>query len=118
VDYLEEPTLLLERSSRVIAMGGYNTTCEILSFQKPALLVPRIAPRQEQWIRAERLQQRSLVDVLHPDHLSPEALTEWLHQPVFPTQARPSVNINGLNNVLKKMQHLLMATPISSPKAS
>jgi predicted glycosyltransferase len=118
VDYLEEPTLLLAQASRVIAMGGYNTTCEILSFQKPALLVPRIAPRQEQWLRAERLQQRGLVDVLHPDCLSPAALTEWLHQPVAPTQARPPVNLNGLDNLLAEMQQLLMSQPMASPKAS
>jgi predicted glycosyltransferase len=118
VDYLEEPTLLLEQASRVIAMGGYNTTCEILSFHKPALLVPRIAPRQEQWLRAERLQQRGLVDVLHPDCLSPEALTAWLHQPVAPAQARPSINLNGLDNLLVEMQNLLMATPLSTPCAS
>jgi predicted glycosyltransferase len=118
VDYLEEPTLLLEQASRIIAMGGYNTTCEILSFQKPALLVPRIAPRQEQWLRAERLQQRGLVDVLNPDCLSPEALTEWLHQPVAPTQARPPVNLNGLDNLLAEMQQLLMSQPMASPKAS
>ncbi|WOD37006.1 glycosyltransferase family protein [Nodosilinea sp. E11] len=118
VDYLEEPTLLLEQASRVVAMGGYNTTCEILSFQKPALLVPRITPRQEQWIRAERLQQMGLIDVLHPDHLSPTALTEWLHQPVAPNQVRPSVNLNGLDNLLVEMRHLLSAQPISTPRAS
>lgn len=118
VDYLEEPTLLLEQASQVIAMGGYNTTCEILSFQKPALLVPRIAPRQEQWIRAERLQQRGLVDVLHPENLSPEALTEWLRRPIAPTQVGPSVNLNGLDNLLVEMQQMLMSQPISSPKAS
>jgi predicted glycosyltransferase len=118
VDYLEEPTLLLERASRVIAMGGYNTTCEILSFQKPALLVPRIAPRQEQWIRAERLQQQSLVDILHPDNLSPAALTAWLHQPVAPAQARPSINLNGLDNLLAEMQQILISQPIASPQAS
>ena len=28
----------------VVAMGGYNTFCEILSFGKPALLVPRTGP--------------------------------------------------------------------------
>ena len=38
----------------VVAMGGYNTFCEILSFGKPALIVPRTAPRQEQYLRAER----------------------------------------------------------------
>lgn len=118
VDYLEEPTLLLERSSRVIAMGGYNTTCEILSFQKPALLVPRIVPRKEQWIRAERLQKRGLVNVLHPDNLSPEALTEWLHQPVAPNQVCPPVNLNGLDNLLVEIQQMLVSQPISTPRAS
>ncbi|MGG6297264.1 glycosyltransferase family protein [Leptolyngbya sp. AN02str] len=118
VDYLEEPTLLLEQASRVIAMGGYNTTCEILSFQKPALLVPRITPRQEQWIRAERLQKRGLVDVLHPDNLSPATLTEWLHQPIPPGQVRSPVNLNGLSNLLIEVRHLLMTTPLSAPHAS
>ncbi len=32
-------------------MGGYNTYCEILSFDKPALIVPRLQPREEQLIR-------------------------------------------------------------------
>ena len=30
-------------------MGGYNTFCEILSFDKRALIVPRTAPRAEQY---------------------------------------------------------------------
>ena len=38
-------------------MGGYNTFCEILSFGKPALLVPRTTPRLEQYLRAERAQR-------------------------------------------------------------
>ncbi|HEY9889075.1 MAG TPA: glycosyltransferase [Candidatus Obscuribacterales bacterium] len=118
LDYLEEPTLLLEQASRVIAMGGYNTTCEMLSFQKPTLLVPRITPRQEQWIRAERLQQLGLVDVLHPDRLSSAALTAWLHQPVAAPQTRPQVNLNGLDNLLTAMQHLLMDTSLATPHAS
>jgi predicted glycosyltransferase len=118
VDYLEEPTLLMAQASRAIAMGGYNTTCEILSFQTPALLVPRIAPRQEQWIRAERLQQRGLVDVLHPTHLSPAALTTWLHQPVAPKQTRPPINLNGLDNLQAAMQQMLMSPSASTPKAS
>jgi len=45
---------LLARAAGVVAMGGYNTFCEILSFDKPALIVPRTAPRLEQYIRAQR----------------------------------------------------------------
>ncbi|MGP1375251.1 MAG: glycosyltransferase family protein [Almyronema sp.] len=118
VDYLEEPTLLLERASRVVAMAGYNTTCEILSFQKPALLVPRVTPRQEQWIRAERLQQKGLVDVLHPDAVRAEALSQWLQQPLAAQRPRPMVNLNGLDNLLWELQQLLVATAVTTPQAS
>ena len=58
---------LLERALGVVAMGGYNTFCEILSFGKPALLVPRTEPRQEQSLRAERAAQLGLVQVLADD---------------------------------------------------
>ena len=40
-------------------MGGYNTYCEILSFDKPALIVPRMRPRLEQLIRARARAQSS-----------------------------------------------------------
>lgn len=118
VDYLEEPTLLLAQASRVIAMGGYNTTCEILSFQKPALLVPRIAPRQEQWIRSDRLQQQGLVDVLHPDHLSPVALSTWLHQPLATPLVPPAINLNGLANLQQEIRRLLATPPTANVHAS
>ncbi|MCM2397347.1 glycosyltransferase family protein [Rhizobium sp. S95] len=48
----------------VVAMGGYNTYCEILSFDKPALIVPRTQPRLEQLIRARRASELGLVSML------------------------------------------------------
>jgi predicted glycosyltransferase len=57
--------LLMNRAHCVVAMGGYNTFCEILSFDKPALIVPRVRPRLEQAIRAERADELRLIDVLH-----------------------------------------------------
>jgi predicted glycosyltransferase len=68
-------------------MAGYNTTFEILSFGKPALLVPRTEPRLEQWLRAERLQRLGLLDVLHPDRLNPGAISEWLRSAASEPQA-------------------------------
>ena len=56
--------LLMNRAHCVVAMGGYNTFCEILSFDKPALIVPRVKPRLEQAIRAERADELALIDVL------------------------------------------------------
>ena len=46
--------LLMEQACAIVAMGGYNTFCEILSLDKPALIVPRSVPRLEQMIRAQR----------------------------------------------------------------
>ena len=51
-------------------MGGYNTSCEILACGRRALIVPRIIPRREQLIRAQRLSELGAVDVLHPQALS------------------------------------------------
>ncbi len=58
---------LYERAAGIIAMGGYNTFCEILSFNRPALIVPRTVPRREQALRAERAEQLGLLRVLPDD---------------------------------------------------
>jgi predicted glycosyltransferase len=59
-------------------MGGYNTTCEILAHGKRALIVPRVRPRTEQLIRAQRLSRLGLIDLMHPDALSATGLTDWM----------------------------------------
>jgi predicted glycosyltransferase len=78
--FVKEPTRLLQHADKVIAMGGYNTTFEALSFAKPLLTVPRVEPRREQLVRVERLHGLGLLDVLHPDDLTPAALSDWLTQ--------------------------------------
>jgi predicted glycosyltransferase len=62
---------LIERAGAVVAMGGYNTTTELLAARKPALIVPRVEPRTEQLIRAERLASLGLVEMIHPRDLTP-----------------------------------------------
>ncbi|MBD2567901.1 glycosyltransferase family protein [Anabaena lutea] len=106
--YLSEPTLLINQAERVIAMGGYNTTCELLSFQKRSLIVPRIKPRREQFIRAERLHSLGLVDMLHPHNLTSQALTDWLIQESEKPQIRNFVNLNGLNHISQLIDEILM----------
>ncbi|WP_377389243.1 glycosyltransferase family protein [Rhodobacter lacus] len=54
----------------VVAMGGYNTFCEILSFDKPALIVPRTTPRLEQALRAERGQEFGLVRMMPAEDIT------------------------------------------------
>ncbi len=55
---------LVANAVGVVAMGGYNTFCEILSLDKRAILLPRTAPRREQFIRASRAQELGLVQML------------------------------------------------------
>ena len=56
--------LLMGRANAVVAMGGYNTFCEILSLDKRSLIVPRTRPRREQHIRAMEAERLGLVSVL------------------------------------------------------
>lgn len=58
---------LLNDATGVVAMGGYNTFCEILSMDKPAIMVPRTHPRREQHIRAEAAERLGLVRMLLPE---------------------------------------------------
>ncbi len=87
----------------VIAMGGYNTFCEILSFDKPAIIVPRTRPRLEQSIRAARAQELGLVRMLDPDNGRPDrVMATAIRQ--LPQQSSPSDFVvpgllDGLDNV-------------------
>ena len=58
---------LMSEATAIVGMGGYNIFCEILSFDKPTLLVPRVVPRQEQAIRARKAEAAGLVTCLPID---------------------------------------------------
>ena len=50
---------LIAGAKAVVSMGGYNTYCEIMSFDKPALIVPRtVAARRTVDPRPSRLRTR------------------------------------------------------------
>jgi len=88
--------LLMEKSIAIVAMGGYNTFCEILTLDKPALIVPRSVPRQEQLIRAERAVKLGLASMLDPARdRDVELMIAALQS--LPTQPKPSLaNVSGL----------------------
>ncbi len=111
-----EADQLISRADRVITMGGYNTVCSILSFQKKALLVPRVFPRTEQWIRAQKLQQLGLVDILHPGSLSSTALQQWMvSKSSVPTKSSDLIDLNGLARIKELCRDLVIKR---SPKHS
>jgi predicted glycosyltransferase len=50
----------LARSSLVIGMAGYNTVCDVLSYRRPAVIVPRPGPSSEQLMRTQIMAKRGL----------------------------------------------------------
>lgn len=58
----------------VVCMGGYNTLLELAAAAVPAVCVPRVAPREEQLVRARAFAARGLLRVVEPDHADPGRL--------------------------------------------
>jgi len=91
----------------VVSMGGYNTFCEVLSFDKRALIVPRHTPRFEQTIRAEAAERLGLARMLpepaDDTHGDIAAMANALR--TLPSQDPPSAHpiagvLSGLENVV------------------
>ena len=74
LEFSDDLAALIRRADLVVSMAGYNTICEILSAGTPAVVIPRVRPVREQLIRAGLLAQRGLVDMIHPDQLTPAGL--------------------------------------------
>ena len=97
---------LLARAAGVVAMGGYNTFCEILSFDRRALIVPRTEPRLEQYIRARRAAELGLCTMLlEEDGRDPRVMAAALRH--LTQQAPPSsVVIPGLLDGMASIDRL------------
>ena len=108
-----EPTQLLHHATKVVTMGGYNTVAELLPFEKQALVVPRVRPRQEQLIRAKHLAALGMIEMLHPDQLSPQALTSWLAQPDQKPKVHGKLDMQGLSRLPHLLAELLGVKALS-----
>lgn len=73
---VEDLPSYLAAADAAVCMGGYNTICELLGLSVPAVIIPRIQPRQEQIMRTERLAARQLLWWLHPDRCSASNLAQ------------------------------------------
>ena len=116
---------LMDRAVGVVAMGGYNTFCEILSFDKRSLIIPRTKPRMEQYLRAAKAKEIGLSAMLEDDGTRDwKAMATALRH--LPQQALPSEVIvpgllDGLDNVNRLVQQALGRSrrdgPLSRPVA-
>ena len=107
IDFAVEGDILIKQASRIVSMGGYNTLAAILTHQKRALVVPRIEPREEQLIRANRLAELGYVDTLHPDQLSASAIAAWLNSDDSPVLPAKQFDMAGLQRICDSIGSML-----------
>lgn len=112
VGFDSEIETLFMGAQGVVSMGGYNTFCEVLSFDKRAVIVPRTRPRLEQYIRASRAEGLGLVRMLDEtrDGLTADAMIRAIRnlpeQPL-PSQAASPGLLDGLDYVTRRVAALL-----------
>lgn len=117
LDYDPYIESLIAGCSGMITMGGYNTFCEILSFDKPAIMIPRFEPRTEQLIRARRASELGWVQMLEPENFNVESLVPLIAG--LSTQPKPSVQmpedtLDGMDSVCDRVVSILNTRPATA----
>jgi len=110
IDFSHELPALMAAADLVISMAGYNTVCEILSLQKRAIVVPRVTPTEEQWLRAERLAPLGYFTTLHPNQLTPELMRSEIRRQLALPDALATwsqVDLGGLEVINSEIRELL-----------
>jgi predicted glycosyltransferase len=124
--FTDDMSSYVSAADLVVAMGGYNTVCDILSLAARAVVVPRVRPVAEQWIRAERMHALGFFTAVHPDGITAERLAAAIST----TLARPGrrippedVNLDGLPGLMTHLDRLYQDdapayVPVTARRAS
>lgn len=108
LDFTNDMAGYIAGSDVVVSMAGYNTVCEILSAPRPAVVIPRVRPVQEQLIRARLLADRGLLRMIHPDRLTPERLLTEIEEALSAgSDSADRLDMPGLERVEKHVAGLL-----------
>ena len=92
----------------VVSMAGYNTCCDLLTFRRPSILVPRAGPSLEQTIRAARLAEWGVVNVLFAGQASPDRLADAIAAALDgPAPPAPPVPLGGLDAAVEAFDQAL-----------
>ena len=117
-EFTDDMMSYMDAADLVVSMGGYNTVGEILTLRKSAIVIPRIKPVKEQWIRAQRMAALGLFKAIHPDGLTPPglmaAVLEKLQQPdnMIPLSSR--LDMNALPKIANLVSAVLKQPPQSA----
>jgi predicted glycosyltransferase len=112
LDFEPDLTAHYEKADVIVSMGGYNTVCELLSFRRPAVLVPRANPVGEQLLRARLFAARGYFAYVEPQDLTPEVLiAKVLETLKRPAPAAP-IDLDGLPRIRERVRSLLGGVPV------
>ena len=84
----------------IVSMAGYNTVCDVLSYRRPAVLIPRREPSREQALRARRLREWGVAQVLAPSEARPDRLATAIDASLGSTPPPPPVPLDGLERAV------------------
>ncbi|MBD2344561.1 glycosyltransferase family protein [Anabaena subtropica] len=107
-EFTDDLMSYIQAADAIVSMAGYNTVCEIVSANKPAVIIPRSHPSKEQLIRAQRMAKLGLFPAINPGELSPEALKFALVNQLPISKFK--LSMNGLDNVKKYLYQMLTRT--------
>ncbi|MGK7920528.1 MAG: glycosyltransferase family protein [Trichodesmium sp.] len=111
IEFTDDLTSYINAADLIISMAGYNTICEIISLNKPAVIVPRVRPTKEQLIRAKCMNKLGLFTTIHPDLLNSDnlqkAVLEKLNNNQNITPLASDINFHRLTKITNFVYNLL-----------
>lgn len=110
IDFEPDMTRRYAEADVVVSMAGYNTVCELLSYGRKAVLVPRATPVVEQLIRANLLAARGYFRMVAPGAVVPGALMRAVLDSLADPVRGHAVDLDGLPRIRARVRTLLEGT--------
>ncbi|MEM7595799.1 MAG: glycosyltransferase [Cyanobacteria bacterium P01_A01_bin.83] len=104
----------MQQADLSISLGGYNTTMNILQTGVRALVLPSLNEHQadEQTIRARKLAQLDIVDLLQLQDLKPAILADKIVNSLNRPKPNSNFNLSGAATTASKLKELLCSNTI------
>lgn len=114
-EFTDDIASYMNAADVVVCMAGYNTICEVLSLEKKAVVIPRINPVQEQWIRAENMANLGLFKTIHPEELTVRNLLESVLEQLNSNASLPGIeqlDLNALPQIQQSLYNLFFSNAL------
>lgn len=98
----------MEKAALSISLAGYNTCMNIITTGVKALILPLTGiNKEEQTIRADKLEKLGIVATISPQELHPDCLAEKIIRCLKTEPISSNLDVNGVNNTAFFLTDLL-----------